>query len=81
MNTIVTLKDLEPGEFGKIIKVTAESALYRRMLDMGIGKGVEVKVERIAPLGDPIEIVVKGCHISLRKTEAVCIKVERSKEQ
>jgi Fe2+ transport system protein FeoA len=48
---------------------------------MGIGKGVEVKVERVAPLGDPIEIVVKGCHITLRKTEAACIKIERAKEQ
>lgn len=81
MKTIVTLRDMFPGERGKIIKVTAESALYHRMLDMGIGKGVEVKVERVAPLGDPIEIVVKGCHITLRKTEAACIKIERSKEQ
>jgi Fe2+ transport system protein FeoA len=81
MNTIATLKDLEPGERGKIIKVTAGSVSYRRMLDIGIGKGVEVKVERVAPLGDPIEIVVKGCHISLRKTEAACVKVERLKER
>ncbi len=77
MSDIVTLRDLNPGEKGKILKVSAKGALYRRILDMGITRGTHIKVARVAPLGDPLEIVVKGCHLSLRKTEAATIQVEK----
>lgn len=77
MSDIVTLRDLNPGEEGRILKVNAKGALYRRILDMGVTRGTEVKVARVAPLGDPLEIVVKGCHLSLRKSEAATIRVER----
>ena len=77
----MTLKDLLPGEQGIIIMISAKGALLRRMLDMGISKGKQVKVERIAPLGDPLEIVVKGCHITLRKNEAAYIKVEKKEKR
>ncbi|MBN1492984.1 MAG: ferrous iron transport protein A [Candidatus Omnitrophica bacterium] len=74
---LITLKDLLPGEKGKIVKVSAKGALYRRILDMGITRGVEIEVVRAAPLGDPLEIIVKGCHLSLRKSEAVNVRVKR----
>ncbi|MFC1809354.1 ferrous iron transport protein A [Candidatus Omnitrophota bacterium] len=80
MSETVTLRDLAPGEQGTIVKITAKGALYRRILDMGITKGTEVKVQRMAPLGDPLEIVVKRCHLSLRKKEAACITVKITKK-
>ncbi len=64
------LPELKRGEKGKVIKVTGEGPIYRRILDMGILRGVEIEVERVAPLGDPVEIRVKGYHLSLRKEEA-----------
>ena len=77
MSDTLTLRDLNPGEKGTIIKVSAKGALYRRILDMGFTRGTQVKVARVAPLGDPLEIVVKGCHLSLRKTEAATIQVKK----
>lgn len=70
------LSELKPGEKGKIIKVGGAGALKRRILDMGVIKGSEISVERIAPLGDPIDVVVRNYHLSLRKTEASQITVE-----
>ena len=70
------MPDLKPGEKGKVIKVIGEGSMYRRILDMGIVKGVEIEVERMAPLGDPVEIIVRGYHLSLRKEEAACIIIE-----
>ncbi len=67
------LPELKQGEKGKVIKVRGEGPIYRRILDMGILRGVEIEVERVAPLGDPVEIKVKGYHLSLRKKEASCI--------
>jgi len=63
------LSDLNPGEMGIIIKVTGNPSLRRRLLDMGLVKGATIKVVRRAPLGDPIEILVKGYNLSLRREE------------
>ena len=70
------LRELKPGEKGKVSKILGQGAVYRRLLDMGIVKGVGVEMERVAPLGDPVEIKVKGYHLSLRKDEAANIYVE-----
>jgi len=74
--TMKALTELKPGEKGRIIKVGGGGALRRRSLDMGVIPGAEVEVERVAPLGDPIEIKIKGYHLSLRKEEAANIYVE-----
>jgi len=74
--TMKALTELKPGEKGRIIKVGGGGALRRRSLDMGVIRGAEVEVERVAPLGDPIEIKIKGYHLSLRKEEAANIYVE-----
>ncbi len=71
---IKRLRDMEPGERGRIIKVGG--ALRRKLLDMGLTSGVSVEVERVAPLGDPIEVKVRGYHLSLRKEEASSVEVE-----
>ncbi len=70
------LSDLKPGESGTILKVKGGKSIRRRMLDMGLVKGADVQVKRIAPLGDPIEFVVRGYSLSLRKSEAHAIHVD-----
>ena len=70
------LVDLKPGQSGKILKINLEGALKRRIMDMGIIPGTPVRVEKIAPLGDPIEILIKSYSLSLRKGEANKIEVE-----
>lgn len=72
----MNLSKLKPGETGKILKVGAEGILKRRLMDMGILVGEIVKVEKIAPLGDPVEIKIKNYSLSLRKKEAEGIEVE-----
>ena len=72
---IKPLSDLKPKEKGKIARVGGGD-IRRRILDMGVVPRTEVEVERVAPLGDPIEIKVKGYHLSLRKEEAANIYVE-----
>ena len=76
MGNIRALRELKPGEKGKVIKISGTGALHRRILDMGIVKGSEIVMERVAPLGDPIEIKIKGYHLSLRKDEAANIYVD-----
>ncbi len=71
-----TLSDLKPGEKGKITKVIGEGAVRRRILDMGVIRGSEIEVERVAPLGDPIEVRIRGYRLSFRKNEAANIYVE-----
>ncbi len=71
-----TLKQVKPGETVKVVKLHGEGALKRRIMDMGITKGVEVFVRKVAPLGDPIEIKVRGYELSLRKADAELIDVE-----
>ena len=75
--TSMTLRDLSPGERGRVLKLSGECGVRRRIMDMGIIPGTEVLVERLAPLGDPIEIKVRDYHLSLRKREAAQIAVER----
>ena len=70
-----TLKDLSVGETGVIAKVGTSGALKQRFMDMGITKGTEVKVEKIAPLGDPIEIIIRGYNLSIRKGDAEKIEM------
>ena len=71
-----TLKDIKVGETVKVIKLNGEGAVKRRIMDMGITKGVEVFVRKVAPLGDPIEVNVRGYELSLRKIDAEMIEVE-----
>lgn len=70
------LSEMDPGENGKITKVTGDRSLRRRIMDMGIIKGTEIKVVRRAPLGDPVEFLLKDYHLSLRKNEAENVYVE-----
>jgi len=75
--TSMPLDTQEPGFRGVIKRVTGRGAIRRRMTDMGVTSGTEVEIERVAPLGDPIEVKVKGYHLSLRKQEAANIHVEQ----
>ncbi len=70
------LGDLRPGERGRIKRIGGERSIRRKLLDMGLVAGEEVEIERVAPLGDPIEIRIKGYHLSLRKEEAASVLVE-----
>ena len=71
-----TLRDVKVGETAKVVKLHGEGAVKRRIMDMGITKGVEVYVRKVAPLGDPIEITVRGYELSLRKADAEMVDVE-----
>ena len=71
-----TLKDVKIGETVRVIKVGGEGALKRRIMDMGITKGVSIKVMKVAPLGDPVEITVRGYELTLRKADCQNIEVE-----
>ena len=71
-----TLKEVNIGETVTVVKVTGEGPLKRRVMDMGITKGVEIYVRKVAPLGDPIEITVRGYELSLRKADAEIIEME-----
>ncbi|MBE6824174.1 MAG: ferrous iron transport protein A [Ruminococcaceae bacterium] len=71
-----TLKDVKIGEKAHVVKLYGQGAVKRRIMDMGITKGVEISVCKVAPLGDPIEITVRGYQLSLRKADAEMIEVE-----
>lgn len=71
-----TLKEIKCGQTVKVIKVDGMGAVRRRIMDMGITKGCEVFVRKVAPLGDPIEVTVRGYELSLRKSDAEMIVVE-----
>ena len=71
-----TLKEAKVGETVKVVKLTGEGAVKRRIMDMGITKGVEVYVRKVAPLGDRVEVTVRGYELSLRKADAEMITVE-----
>ena len=71
-----TLKDAKVGETVKSTKLTGEGPVKRRIMDMGITKGVEIYVRKVAPLGDPVEVTVRGYELSLRKADAEMIQVE-----
>ena len=71
-----TLKDIRVGKSAKVVKLHGEGAVKRRIMDMGITKGTTVTVRKVAPLGDPIELRVRGSELSIRKADAETIEVE-----
>ena len=71
-----TLRQIGFGETVKVVKLHGEGAVKRRIMDMGITRGVEVYIRKVAPLGDPIEVTVRGYELSLRKADADMIEVE-----
>ncbi len=71
-----TLRDVGCGETARVVRLHGEGALRRHIMDMGITKGCEVRIRRVAPLGDPIEITVRGYELSLRKGDAEMIEVD-----
>ena len=73
-----TLKQATVGETVKVVKLHGEGAIKRRIMDMGLTKGVEVYVRKVAPLGDPVEVTVRGYELSLRKADAEMIEVENA---
>ena len=70
-----TLREVKIGETVKVLKLSGEGAVKRRIMDMGLTKGVSVYVRKVAPLGDPVEITVRGYELSLRKADAEMIQV------
>ena len=71
-----TLREVKIGESAKVVKLHGKGAVKRRIMDMGITRGVELSVRKVAPLGDPIEITVRGYELSIRKADAEMIEVE-----
>lgn len=71
-----TLKDVKVGQSGRVVKIHGEGALKRRIMDMGITKGVIITVRKVAPLGDPMELNLRGYELSLRKADAEMIEIE-----
>lgn len=71
-----TLKQAKVGDTVRVVKLHGEGAVKRRIMDMGLTKGVEVHIRKVAPLGDPIEITVRGYELSLRKADADMIEIE-----
>lgn len=71
-----TLRQVQVGEDVKVVKIHGEGAVKRRIMDMGVTKGVQVHIRKVAPLGDPVEITVRGYELSIRKGDAEMIEVE-----
>lgn len=71
-----TLKEAKIGQTVKVVKLHGEGAIRRRIMDMGITRGVEINIRKVAPLGDPVEITVRGYELSLRKADAEMIEIE-----
>jgi ferrous iron transport protein A len=71
-----TLREVKVGETAKVVKLHGEGAVKRRIMDMGLTKGVEVYVRKVAPLGDPVEITVRDYELSIRKADAEMVEVE-----
>lgn len=71
-----TLRESKAGDTVKVVKLHGEGAVKRRIMDMGLTKGVEVQIRKVAPLGDPIEVTVRGYELSIRKADAEMIEVE-----
>ena len=76
MRQMKTLKESKVGSTVKVVKLHGEGAVKRRIMDMGITRGVEVYIRKVAPLGDPVEVNVRGYELSLRKADAEMIEVE-----
>ncbi|MDY5986618.1 FeoA family protein [Sporofaciens sp. SGI.106] len=73
---MATLKEVKCGQTVKVVKIHGEGAVKRRIMDMGITKNVELYIRKVAPLGDPIEVTVRGYELSLRKADAEMIEVQ-----
>lgn len=73
-----TLREAKVGDTVRVVKLHGEGAVKRRIMDMGLTKGVDVQVRKVAPLGDPIEVTVRGYELSIRKADAEMIEVERA---
>ena len=71
-----TLKEVKVGETSTVVKLHGEGATKRRIMDMGLTKGTEVYIRKVAPLGDPVEITIRGYELSIRKADAELIEVE-----
>lgn len=71
----VRLSQLQPGEEGTVVQVQALGTIRQRLLEMGFIRGAHLRVEKLAPLGDPMELVIKGYHLTLRREESSCILV------
>ena len=71
-----TLRDVKIGDTAKVVKLHGEGALKRRIMDMGITKGTDIYVRKVAPLGDPVEVTIRGYELSLRKEDAEMIEIE-----
>lgn len=71
-----TLREIKVGETVSVVKLHGEGAVKRRIMDMGITRGVQIYVRKVAPLGDPVEVTVRGYELSLRKADAEMIEVE-----
>ena len=71
-----TLKDVKIGQTAKVVKLHGEGAVKRRIMDMGVTKGVEIYVRKVAPFGDPMELTLRGYELSLRRADADMIEVE-----
>ena len=71
-----TLRDVPVGQSAKVVRIHGEGAVKRRIMDMGITKGIEIYVRKVAPLGDPIEVNVRGYELSLRNADAESVEVE-----
>lgn len=76
MEVIMTLSDIKPGATCTVVRLRDEGATRRRIMDMGITKGAQIKVDKVAPLGDPVDLTVRGYHLSLRKEDLNKIEVE-----
>ena len=73
---IMTLRDVSVGQTVKVVKLSGEGPVRRRIMDMGITKGVEIYVRKVAPLGDPVEVTLRGYELSIRKADAEIIEVQ-----
>ena len=73
----IPLSRLQPGESGEVLQVSASGTIRQRLLEMGFIRGARLRVEKLAPMGDPMELVIKGYHLSLRREESACILVKR----
>ena len=72
----MTLKEVKPGSTVKVVKISGEGAVKSRIMEMGLTKGIEVLVLKVAPLGDPVEVTVRDYELSLRKADAELVEVE-----
>ena len=71
-----TLRDVKVGDTVRVVKLHGEGAVKRRIMDMGITKGVEIYIRKVAPLGDPVEVTVRGYELSIRKEDAAMVEIE-----